>query len=246
MPDEAVAAARARSIFFTRRRVAVKNARMKKATGVVFLALMFALAGCLPVSTNPLSPPDTAVGDPRLAGVWYGKSGEDTIFLHFVPGKGAAMNFVEVDQQKSGDADTNIYVMFPSVLGGTRYMNVREKNGAGKNYYLARYRIEGGALTVWLMSEKPVSKAINNERIAGKIVVRDTGVSGADRDVTITSSTERLAAFVKKSDPEILFAEKFGTFKKLVLPSLDVLADSKGAKGVRPKTSVKQKKKASD
>jgi hypothetical protein len=221
---------------------------MKHATRLFFLALTLALGGCLPVSQNPLSPPDTAVADPRLAGVWYGKSGDDTIFLHFVAGKGAQMDVVEVDHQKSGDAHTNLYTMFPSHLGDTRYMNIREKKGAAKTYYLARYRIEtGGALSIWLMSEKAASKAINNDKLAGKINVKDTGDSATERDVTITSSTEHLAAFVKKSDPEILFAEKFGTFKKLTLPTLDAAPEAKPpAKTAKPKTPSKSKKKSVD
>jgi hypothetical protein len=221
---------------------------MKQATRLLFLALTFALAGCLPVSQNPLSSPDTAVADARLAGVWYGKSGDDTIFLHFVAGKGAQMDVVEVDHQISGDAHTNLYTMFPSHLDSTRYMNIREKKGASKAYYLARYQISAsGALSIWLMSEKAASKAINNDKLAGKISVKDTGGSGTERDVTITSGTERLAAFVKKSDPEILFAEKFGTFRKLTLPLLDTAPEPKiPAKNTNSKTSAKIKKKPSN
>jgi hypothetical protein len=127
-------------------------------------------------------------------------------------------------------------------------MNIREKKGAAKTYYLARYRIEtGGALSIWLMSEKAASKAINNDKLAGKINVKDTGDSATERDVTITSSTEHLAAFVKKSDPEILFAEKFGTFKKLTLPTLDAAPEAKPpAKTAKPKTPSKSKKKLAD
>ena len=220
---------------------------MKLAIGTIFLTVMLGLAGCLPVSQNPLSEPETAVADVRLAGVWYGKSGEDTIFLHFVAGKGAAMDVVEVDHTKGGDAHTNLYTMFPTLIGNTRYMNVREKKGTSKNYYLARYQIAPtGALSIWLISEKAVSKAINNDKLAGEITVKDSGANAAERDVTISSSTEKLAAFVKKSDPEILFTEKFGTFKKLTLSVLDAAPEPKApAKKPKPKTPAAKPKKKS-
>ncbi len=87
---------------------------------------------------------------PGLDGVWYGKSGEDTIFLHFVSGKAASMDIVEVDHQ-NGEAHTSIYTMFPSIIEGQRYMNIREKGGDDKPYYFARYTIsKSGALTIWL------------------------------------------------------------------------------------------------
>lgn len=195
---------------------------MKSAFVLLWVGVLLGLAGCLPVSQNPLSSPEEAVADSRLAGVWYGRSGEDTIFLHFVSGKDARMDVVEVDHEKNGEAHTNLYTMFPSVIGGRRYMNIREKKGAEKRYYLARYQLSGnGALTIWMMSEKPVAGAVRNEKIAGKVTSKNSGESSTGRDITITASTERLAAFVRKSDPEVLFGEKFGTFKKLALPSLE-------------------------
>jgi len=219
------------------RRECEKDGRMRPA--IFALLMLVGLAGCLPVSQNPLSSPEDAAADSRLPGVWYGRSGEDTIYLHFVAGKGAQMDAVEVDHQKDGDAHTNIYTVFPSVLGAGHYLNIREKAGAEKPYYFARYRIaDSGALTIWLMGETPAAKAVKNKKIAGKITTKDSGGGKAERDITLTASSEELAAFVRKSDPEILFGEKFGTFKKLVLPSLDDTGT--------PAHSGKRKKKSSE
>ncbi len=145
---------------------------MKSAMSAFLLAaVMIGLAGCLPTSKNPLSDPADAVADSRLDGVWYGKSGEDTVFLHFVSGKAASMDIVEVDHQ-NGEAHTSIYTMFPSVLEGQRYMNIREKSGDDKPYYFARYTLsKSGVLSIWLMSEKPVAKAVKAEKLAGKVTV---------------------------------------------------------------------------
>ena len=222
---------------------------MKPAFFLLVIAGLLGLAGCLPVSQNPLSSPEKATADARLAGVWYGKSGEDTIFLHFVAGDTAKMDIVEVDHQKNGDAHTNIYTMFPTVIGDTRFMNVQEKKGANKSYYLARYQISTtGSLTIWLMSEKAVTKAIKGEKISGKVVEKNSANGTPDHDVTVTASTEKLAAFVGKSDPEILFAEKFGTFKKVTLPALEAAATPKSSptpakKNVTPAKSPAKKKR---
>jgi hypothetical protein len=222
---------------------------MKSAVAALFLvAVMIGLAGCLPTSTNPLSDPADAVADTRLDGVWYGKSGEDTVFLHFVPGNAASMDVVEVDHEKSGDAHTSIYTMFPTVIEGERYMNIREKSGADKPYYFARYTLsKGGTLTIWLMSEKPVVKAIKAGKLAGKVTVKNEGESTESRDVSLTSTTESVAAYVRKADADVLFAEKFGAFKKLTLPSLDTLPsdESTPAKSnVKASPSPKPKKKS--
>ena len=213
---------------------------MKSAVAALFLvAVMFVLAGCLPTSKNPLSDPAGAVADMRLDGVWYGKSGEDTIFLHFVSGKATTMDLVEVDHEKSGDAHTSIYTMFPTVIDGQRYMNIREKGGGDKPYYFARYSLsKNGTLTIWLMSENPVAKAVKAGKLAGKVTVKDSGEKAQERDVVLTATTESLAAYVRKADPDVLFAEKFGTFKKLTLPSLDTTPADEG-------TPVKSKGKAS-
>src|ERR1700677_2756476 len=218
--------------------IAAKMPSMKSAVAALFLvAVMIGLAGCLPTSKNPLSAPEDAVMDTRLDGVWYGKSGEDTIFLHFVSGKATTMDLVEVDHEKSGDAHTSIYTMFPSVIGEQRYMNIREKSGDDQPYYCARYTLsKTGTLTIWLMSEKPVAKAVKAGKLAGKVTVKNEGESNESHDISLTATTESLAAYVSKADPEVLFAEKFGTFKKVTLPSLDTPpAAESPAKSATPK-----------
>ena len=194
------------------------------------VALLFTLTGCLPVTQNPLSSPETATADSRLFGVWYGKSGEDEIFLHFVPGSSAEMEVVEVDHEKKGAAHTTLYTVFPSVLGEQHYLNIRE--GKGKPYHLAHYQIVNGTLKIELMSDKSLVKAIKAGKLKGDIA-ETTGSD--DRTITITDTSEHLAAFVKKSNPENLFDQKFGSFKKITLPRLS--EDSK------PTSSSKRKKK---
>ena len=197
----------------------------------LLLALIFSLAGCLPVSQNPLSSLEDATADPRLDGLWYGKSGEDEIFLHFVPGDTAAMQVVEVDHEKKGVAHTTLYTVFPSVIGGQHYLNIREEKD--KPYYLAHYQVADGTLKIWLMSETRGAKAVKSGKLKGKISEKGkaTDKNGAlFPEITITDTTEHLAAFVKKSDPEILFDQKFGTFKKVTLPVIAPESKAAGKK----------------
>ncbi|MGB8356487.1 MAG: hypothetical protein WCD79_21490 [Chthoniobacteraceae bacterium] len=215
---------------------------MKPALLLLVVAALLGLSGCLPVSQNPLSSPDTAVADARLAGVWAGKSGDDLVFLHFVQGKTAMMDAVEVDHPKDGDTNTHTYTVFPTVIDGVHYLNVQDKKGTDKSYHLARYQVtSSGTLTIWLMSEKPAIKAIESEKISGKVGKKDPASKVDTREVSITASTEHLAAFVGKSDPEVLFGEKFCTFKKLTIPPLDA-APSPTPKSDKP--AAKKKKKS--
>jgi hypothetical protein len=199
-----------------------ENPHMKRVVAAMaVVAILAGLAGCLPTAKNPLSDPSEALVDMRLDGLWYGKSGDDTIFLHFVAGKSNTMDLVEVDHEKTGDAHTSIYTMFPTVIDGVRYLNIREKGAGEKPYYFARYALsKAGTLSIWLMSESPVAKAVNDGKLTGNINVKEHADGTSERNIALTGSTEALAAFVHKSDPDVLFAEKFGAFRKVTLPAL--------------------------
>lgn len=199
----------------------------------LLLLVALTLSGCLPVSQNPLSSPENATADSHLFGVWYGKSGEDQIFLHFVPGNTAEMQVVEVDHEKKGAAHTTLYTVFPSVLGEQHYLNIRE--GKGKPYHLAHYQVVGGTLKIELMSDKSLAKAIKAGKLKGDVAEKTESDGSIDRNITITDSTEHLAAFVKKSDPTLLFDQKFGTFKKVTLPE--------SSDESKPAPAAKKKKK---
>lgn len=216
---------------------------MKIALSVLLAVILTGLTGCLPVSENPLSKPEDGAADSRLTGVWYGKSGDDTVFLHFVPDHGAKVDIAEVDHEQKGGAATNLYTAFPSKIGSNRYLNIQDKKGTSKSYYLARYQISSsGTLTVWLMSEKPAAKAIRSGKLTGKVNEKESSSGKTDLDISITSSTAQLASFVAKADPETLFAEKFGTFKKLALPS--AAGTPAPAPASSPKSSPKAKKRS--
>ena len=215
---------------------------MKKLSFLFALGLLISLAGCLPVSQNPLTSVENATPDSRLAGVWYGKSGADEIFLHFVPGTAAQMEIVEVDHEKKGAAHTLLYTALPSTLGAERYLSVRE--GKDKPYYLIHYKVADRTLKIWLMSETLLAKAVKAGKLKGAVSEKKQSDGTLNRDITITDTTERLAAFVKKSDPEKLFDQKFGTFKKVTLPVVE--PESKPQSTPSKKSAPSKKKKKGD
>lgn len=204
---------------------------------LLLLALTISLlTGCLPTSVHPLSSIENATPEERLAGTWYGKSGQDQIFLHFVQGQGADLQIVEVDHEKKGTAHTTLYHAFPSEIGGNHYLNVRE--GDQEAYYFVRYQLKGNVLNLSLMSEASVSKAIAAHKLAGKITGTDNS-----KEIKITDSTAHLSAFVSKGDPDQLFDQKFGTFKRVTLPSFESPESDKKATPSKHTAPVKKKKK---
>jgi hypothetical protein len=181
---------------------------------LLLVATLGLLTGCLPTSTHPLGSLESATPEERLSGVWYGKSGDDEIFLHFVQGKGAELQVVEVDHEAKGEAHTTLYRAFPSAVEGNHYLNVRADKQ--EDYYFVRYQISpSGVLSLSLMTDAAAAKAINHGKLKGKI-------SGSDnnKDIKFTDSSEHLAAFLAKADPDLLFSQKFGTFKRVTLPAL--------------------------
>ena len=202
---------------------------------LLLAASLALLTGCLPTSVHPLGSVENAPNEERLTGTWYGKSGADQVFLHFVKGTGTEIQIVEVDHEQKGDAHTTLYHAYPTVIGGNHYLNVREGNQEA--YYFVRYQLTNGVLTLSLMGETAASKAISSGKLKGKI----TG-DAQNRDVKITDSTERLAAFVGKTDPDQLFDQKFGTFKRVTLPSFET-AEPKTTKKTSPSKHTPQKKK---
>ena len=209
---------------------------------LLLIACLGLLTGCLPTATQPLGSLENATPEERLDGTWYGKSGEDQIFLHFVQGQGAELQVVEVDHEKKGAAHTTLYRAFPTVVGGNHYLNVREDKQEA--YYFVRYQIsKSEVLSLSLMGDASAAKAIAGHKIKGKVTGSDT-----NRDVKITDSTEHLAAFISKGDPDLIFDQKFGTFKKVTLPSFDTAAattDKKSAPAPsRHHAPLKKRKKA--
>ncbi len=180
------------------------------------LVLAILLAACVPESRHPLSNPGSAVVDQRLTGVWKTKIDDETVIAHFLEKSDGEMRIVAVAHKDGGGGGWTTYSMFVSRLGDEWYMNVKFVGENGKPneiedppYHLVRYRIsEDGKLTIWTMAKPAVIAAIESG-LAGKVKKGKWF-----NETLITAPTDELAAFVRSSDPQRLFANPLGPFRR--------------------------------
>lgn len=176
------------------------------------------LAGCLPESKNPLSTPKNSTVDQRLEGIYVSrreKKDDDLSSMHFhyrgikADGQVRATPWLEVlqvEHEKTGGMKASAYHVLTTHIGGQDYMSFQDlSKGKDKTLYsFARYEFSwNGTLRIWLINSDAVAQAIHSGKLQGTVKP-----SKFTQDITITDSTEHLAAFVQASDPAALFAGK--------------------------------------
>jgi len=176
------------------------------------------LTGCLPESKNPLSTPMNSTVDDRLEGIYVSrreKKDEDLSTMHFhyrgIKANGQVratpwLEVLDVEHEKAGGMKANAYRVLTTHIGEQDYMSFQDLS-KGKDkapYHFARYEFSWtGTLRIWLINSDAVADAIKAGKLRGTVKA-----SKYTKDITITDSTERLAAFVKASDPVKLFEGK--------------------------------------
>jgi hypothetical protein len=204
---------------------------MRKMRWLVAMAMaaLVAIAGCVPPeSVNPLSDPATAKADPRLAGAFAANLDGGEAWLHFNPREGSAVvDVVLIGYDPRDGAMVLHYEAFPTQIGKYGYLNLRAKKfedmletkyARSPNYIFARYEIaKDGALTLSVMDDTPVEKAIGKGEIDGKISkAGETTDLGAvtGNGTFLTADSAKLAAWVAKSTDPKLF-NTLGVFRKV-------------------------------
>jgi len=199
------------------------NIRLLPALLATAASLLF--AGCLPESKNPLSTPKTSMVDVRLDGLYVPRRqnrNDDLEAMHFhyrgmrVNGQTRMTPQLEVlgvTHEKNGDLKTHSYRVLTTHIGTLDYMSIQDmdKNGDKTVYNLARYEISlGDTLRIWFLNADAAADAIHAGKLHGTVKK-----GKYTTDVTITDSTERLAAFVKAGDTAKLFEGKPMTLYRL-------------------------------
>lgn len=174
------------------------------------------LAGCLPESKNPLSTPKTSAIDTRLEGIYVQrreKRDDDLNGWHFhyremsADGRNTVtpwLDVLNVEHRKGGALKSDAYRALTAHIGGQDYMSFIEVGGVSALYRFARYEVSwSGDIRVWLVDTDALAAAVKTGKLHGTVKV-----SGSTKDVMITDSTDRLAAFVAASDPVKLFSGK--------------------------------------
>jgi hypothetical protein len=180
----------------------------RQAPWIAGLCAVLLGSGCGPAeSVNPLSDPAAAKLDERLAGTWLAadeEGEEDQGTLSFTALDGARMKVVLAEK---GDDEPLELEMFPTTLDGRTYMNLKSaspKAELGRNYIIARYEISGDAtLSLKLLSDEFLKQAVAEGRLKGTV-----SGSSDEPPVLVTESTEKLAEFVRSSDPARLFGDE--------------------------------------
>ena len=180
----------------------------------LLLALSLAVVSCGPPrSTNPLSDPAAAKPDARLVGLWTGQVNGSKATLHVFAKTGAAMDLVLVGDDGEKGAVVLTFDGFPSVIGGKTYLNLRVKNfhawadgfDLSPDYVFARYDLaKDGTLSLTVMDETTVRKAVAAKKLAGTVT---------EDDVKVSASTRDLAEYVRTAKPDELFTS-FATFQR--------------------------------
>lgn len=182
-------------------------ARLVAACGLALL-----LAGCLPDSVNPLTPPESAIDAPELLGLWEAPIEDATIYAHVLRGESNGLQIVTVSHETGGSGDVDAYVGHVSEIDGRRFINLQtdEPADAARPYSIFGYDVApDGILTVRFLSVATLADAVAQGRLAGEVQSDSLGTS-----VRLTGPGGEIAAFLAAADPKTLF-ERAMVFRRV-------------------------------
>jgi hypothetical protein len=157
------------------------------------------LTGCLVDSKNPIAPPSADAVDPEILGSWEAHGDDGAVFFHVFQPTGGVPGAVEViavgfEKDKSGSIDR--YCGHLSRIGKQHFINLIGPvedcaKTEGEPYFFVAYdRTLDGVLTIRLMREEAVKKAIGSGKLAGD---KD---AGGGPTAHITAEPAAIRAFI--------------------------------------------------
>lgn len=162
-----------------------------------------ALTSCgVPLSVQPLVPPNEGVLDRALLGTWEGSDSKGEHLTLSLEVKSGAVLRVTLPR---GSETPVVLEAHACKLGDTSYLNARFLDeGEPSHWLIVRYQVaKDGTLTLWTMDDAPVREALAAGTLKGKS-------AGDPPDYLITDSVEKLRAFVRTHG----VFEMFGKFNK--------------------------------
>lgn len=201
-------------------------------------------------SQYPLSDPDEATADPRLAGLW--KTAGSPNYYHVLPGEKGLLKVVHVGHGKQGDGGrTALFSAFVTRLDGKDYLNLRPVTRAGffdgkekleKHYYIVKFELDGpDSARLWYMDAEFVGEAIREKRLKGQ-AVRDPFApaprkaagakepGGNRQSWRLQEPGPRLAEFLRSADSQRLFA-RYQDLERIGAPEGEDAAPEAGSGG---------------
>ena len=196
-------------------------------TRLVLAALAITLAACLPDTRTFLADRAEAPVDTRLLGAWYIAQEDETIIVHFVPGRTGPMEMVwmtlspKVAEIDRGPVQWRRYAAWTSKVDGVDFLNlnlIEPKPQAEGAQMILRYTVGADRQLTGYMMGPVVADAIKRGELAGVV-----DGSGAVQTSHVTASRAALLAFIKAHGAEQVFSE--------ALPSFRPLPPTEGARG---------------
>ena len=182
---------------------------------LVLVGTCLLLASCID-SKTPLTSPEQAKIDPKLAGLWRAEMEDGRVeYYHAAPADNklpaGVLRLVSVSYNKTGSLSRpGELLAFSSSVNGNKYLNVALIDGkdldqfanAGwkpelvKGYIVAKYQVQGDTLTLWGMDRDAKRRAIKAGKIKGTV---------DENNVFFTDTPEHLAAMLAGPENAHLF-----------------------------------------
>jgi hypothetical protein len=187
--------------------------------GLALAGLAVLLTACLPDTRNFLSDRKDAPADTRLLGAWYIAQEDETIMVHFVPGRTGPMEMVwmalapKVAEVDRGPVQWRRYAAWTTKIDGVDFLNldlIEPKPQPEGVAMILRYAINGDGQLTGFMMGPAVADAIKRGELAG--VVEGTGVV---QTAHVTASREALLGFIRVKGAAVVFSEALPSFRPL-------------------------------
>ena len=196
---------------------------------------LLTFGACFPESKNPLSPVADAELDAGLVGLWTRDDADDVQYLHIggeadkalTPDAGkpepGLMRFLFTGHGKDegrpvlhGAVGARFYV---TKLGAERFINLVQPIEEGRStdpagfFSFMKYKVERDELTIWFANMQTAAKAIEAGELTGTVTREGETI----KNVQLTDSSERLAAYFQTEAGKKLFPDDGGklVFRKL-------------------------------
>lgn len=170
---------------------------MKTITRVLFATVALLFAACYPESKNPIAPSMMNVDDSSLEGTWCIREKGQTVFYHMHHSDKdlrGVMSVIGVEVPKNGSKITQSPMqLITARIAGMDVLSFRNTGPKeSKAYGFMRYEIDWrGRLKLWMADESNFATAVSTGKLRGTVIKNQFG-----SDVTLTDTSERIAAFI--------------------------------------------------
>lgn len=180
--------------------------------GVIAFVLFFS-ASCIPEFKNPLPVPKGVKPDQAILGTWEAEGIGEKFQASFFPKESGEMYIVWINiEGPEYEPDVSIWWGYTTILNKDKFLclrvikKVNQDSGDEQEepmFTIAHYRIHNeDILLIYMFSQDAIERMIEKGKLKGEIK-KGTYID----KVTVTSSSEELAAAIIKEGVEFFFSE---------------------------------------